>query len=404
MIKEEKIAQAKARLMLEHPYFGTIAASLEILQSDAIEAFESDGRYLRLNTDFVESAGVEEVEFALANGAMHRLLRHEERANDRQGRLWQLATDYTINTMLIDNGLALPQRANFHERFGGMYAEEVYEILRSEILDESYLEEERDEGESDSERQEQLPDRSEQTEQAQSGESRSALDGNIAKEQRSEGREEEEPEMQIDEDALDSELFFEQLFSKMSRQGTLPRDLKRLVPRYFSHRVDWREMLYRHIASYAKSSFTFVPPNMKTLYRGIYLPSLSSDLLRIVIAIDTSGSVDEALLGRFLDEVTSITQQYANYEIDLIAADARIQSHTVFLPGETLTCELKGGHGTDFRPVFAYIDRAIDHPTLLIYFTDGYGTFPDLEPPYDLLWVMAERIDVSFGEVIEIGA
>jgi predicted metal-dependent peptidase len=161
-------------------------------------------------------------------------------------------------------------------------------------------------------------------------------------------------------------------------------------------------MLYRYIASYAKSSFSFMPPNMKYLYRGIYLPSLSSDLLRIVISIDSSGSVDKGLLGLFLGEVESITQQYPNYEIDLIMADAKIQSHEVFLPGESLEYEIKGGGGTDFRPVFEYIDRHIDYPSLLIYFTDGLGTFPLQEPNYDLLWVMPERQDVPFGEVMLI--
>ena len=96
------------------------------------------------------------------------------------------------------------------------------------------------------------------------------------------------------------------------------------------------------------------------------------------------------------------TQQYPNFEIDLITVDARIQSHEVFLPGEALVYEIKGGGGTDFRPVFEYIDRYIDHPTLLIYFTDGLGTFPSQEPNYDLLWVMPESQDVPFGEVMLI--
>ena len=98
--------------------------------------------------------------------------------------------------------------------------------------------------------------------------------------------------------------------------------MKFLVPEYFSHKIDWREFLYGYIASHAKSNYSFTPPNMKYLYRGIYLPSLSSDLLRIIVAIDTSGSVDETLLSTFLGEVSSMMQQYPNYEIDLITADA----------------------------------------------------------------------------------
>jgi len=210
----------------------------------------------------------------------------------------------------------------------------------------------------------------------------------------------------VEVDMLSEELkeFFEQIFQKHKRQGNLPKDLNVVVPEYFSHKVDWREILYRYIASYAKSTYSFVPPNMKYLYRGIYLPSLSSDLLRIVIAIDTSGSIDEELLGTFLGEVASIMQSYPNYEIDLITADARVQSHKVFLPGEALEYEVSGGGGTDFRPVFEYIDKSIDYPTLLLYFTDGQGSFPQSEPGYDVLWLMPESLDVPFGEVLLIEA
>ena len=195
---------------------------------------------------------------------------------------------------------------------------------------------------------------------------------------------------------------YEQIFQKLKRQGNLPKDLNLVVPEYFSHKIDWREFLYGYIASHAKSTYHFTPPNMKYLYRGIYLPSLSSDLLRIIVAIDTSGSIDETLLGTFLGEVSSMMQQYPNYEIDLITADAKIQSHKVFLPGEALEYEISGGGGTDFRPVFEFIDREINYPTLLLYFTDGDGRFPDVEASYDVLWVMPEVKEVPFGEVVSL--
>lgn len=109
--------------------------------------------------------------------------------------------------------------------------------------------------------------------------------------------------------------------------------------------------------------------------------------------------MDETLLSTFLGEVSSVMQLYPNYEIDLITADAKIQSHKVFLPGEALGYEVSGGVGTDFRPVFEFIDQEISYPTLLVYFTDGDGTFPDDEAPYDVLWVMPEVNEVPFGEV-----
>ena len=392
----EKIQKAKARLMLDHPYFGTIASALKLEQNNELLTFSSDGEALRYNSEYIDRLNVAEVEFVMANGAMHAVLKHQHRSTGRTQWLWQTATDYVVNSMLVKNGMQLPEYANYEHKFDGMYAEEVYQMLRDEMMDDSFGMEEQIEQimEDDSVHNENLQMQKENIESPEAEETK--------QDQNSKDKEESSSTPSPNPEALSEELKeqFEQIFQKLNRQGTLPKDLNLVVPEYFSYKVDWREFLYGYIASYAKSTYSFVPPNMKYLYRGIYLPSLSSDLLRIVIAIDTSGSVDETLLSTFLGEVNSIMQSYPNYEIDLLTADAKIQSHKVFLPGENLEYEVSGGGGTDFRPVFEYIDQQINYPTLLLYFTDGMGTFPAMEPSYDVMWIMPEEMDVPFGEVM----
>ncbi|HHD78546.1 MAG TPA: hypothetical protein ENK98_02730 [Epsilonproteobacteria bacterium] len=399
MTYEEKINKAKARLMLEHPYFGTVASSLQLEKNNDILTFSSNGSVMRYNSEYLDRLTVDEVEFVMANGAMHAVLQHQDRVNERTKWLWQTATDYVVNAMLVKNGMKLPQYAYYEEKFEGMYAEEIYNLLRAEMMDNSdHSMEQETEQITDSDdvgvdnlhmQKEHTPDmNAPQTELENDAEDK-----------------EEEHTSTPDVEALSEEMkeHLEQIFQKLKRQGNLPKDMHFVVPEYFSHKVDWREFLYGYIASHAKTTYSFNPPNMKYLYRGIYLPSLSSDLLRVIVAVDTSGSVDEALLGTFLGEVSSMMQQYPNYEIDLITADAKIQSHQTFLPGEMLDYQISGGGGTDFRPVFEYIDKQIDYPTLLLYFTDGQGTFPKEEPNYDLLWIMPEMLDVPFGEVVVLG-
>jgi len=391
----EKITKAKARLMLEHPYFGTVASSLTLEKNNDILTFTSDGVKMRYNSEYLDKLSIEEVEFVMANGAMHSVLKHHERLNGRTRWLWQTATDYVVNAMLVKNGMQLPEYAYFEQKFVGMYVEEVYEMLRAEMMDNTdHSMEQETEQITDSDdtgvdnlhmQKEHTPDiNAEETEE----------------EQNAEDKEEESTSSKSDEKQEEMKEQFEQIFQKHKRQGNLPQNMHLVVPEYFSHKVDWREFLYGYIATHAKSTYSFSPPNMKYLYRGICLPSLSSDLLRIVVAIDTSGSVDEELLSTFMGEVSSVMQQYPNYEIDLITADAKIQTHRVFLPGESLDYEVSGGGGTDFRPVFDYIDKHIDYPTLLIYFTDGDGRFPEFEASYDVLWVMPDEVVVPFGEVV----
>ena len=364
LVHLEKIAQAKSKLMLEHPYIGSVATALK-LENNAQKAltFFSDGISLYYNGEYFDTASVEEITFALANGAMHSLFKHDKRLDKKVTHVWQAATDLVVNHILVQNGFTLPPYAYFDERFKAMYAEEIYDILKDEM------------NMSPDPNDEEAEEASQQTQ-------------------------ENKVETYTDKTQATLEEYFEQIFQKYKHQGELPKDLQFLVPEYFSNTLDWKDLLHQYIAVYAKSTYSFMPPHMKYLYRGIYLPSLSSNLLRIVIAVDTSGSIDETLLATFLAEVHSIMQIYTNYEIELITADAKIQSHKTFFPGEMLDYTLSGGGGTDFRPVFHYIDENLNYPTLLLYFTDGEGTFPLHLPHYDVLWVMPKHNDVPFGEVL----
>ncbi|MBD3791396.1 MAG: hypothetical protein IE918_04485 [Campylobacterales bacterium] len=393
MTYQEKLTKAKARLMLEHPYFGTLVSALRIESDPDQLTFKSDGNTVRLNEEYIDKLNVSEVEFILSNGAMHAVLGHMERRGGRDRWLWQEACDFAVNAMLVKNGLQAPEYVNYQPQFEGMYAEEIYSQLKEEM---KYAPDTNHDSSGDAQDQEESPE-------AQSGSEEQTQESPQPQNQQGKAESAEEQEIgQQELDALQEELkeHFEQIFNKLKRQDALPKDLKFVVPEYFSHKVDWREVLSGFIASYAKSSYSFMPPNMKYLYRGIYLPSLSSDLLRVIIAIDTSGSVERELLGTFLGEVESIMEVYPNFEIDIITADTKVHSHKTYLPGEALEYEVSGGGGTDFRPVFEYIDRNIDYPTALLFFTDGQGIYPDDAANYDVLWIMPKAVEVPFGEVL----
>ncbi len=372
MTYHTKLNRAKSKLMLEHPYFGTLASALEVVPDNQEMTLRSDGVTLFINEEYIQRLSVEEMEFVLANGAMHALLKHQERGAERVGWLWQEASDLAINAMLVKNGLVCPEYLPYQPQFEGMYTEEIYAILHESMEENPQSEQE------------------------------SSPQGDLSKEQSrrepisASGQGEREGEVE----RISMQEQFEQLFQKSQRQGTLPKDLKWVVPTLFVSRVDWRTLLHRAIDAYAKSTYSFFPPNQKYLYCGIYLPTLSSDLLRLVIAIDTSGSIDQSLLAGFMAEVESIMQHFPHYEIELLTADSRIQSHEQFVTGEPLSYEVKGGGGTDFRPVFEWIEQRGAYPTLLLYFTDGMGSFPHAPPHYDVIWVVPEQIVPPFGEVL----
>ncbi len=122
------------------------------------------------------------------------------------------------------------------------------------------------------------------------------------------------------------------------------------------------------------------------------------------IALDTSGSCSGEVVRTFVArtfEILKETQEYGDeVNIHLIQCDARVQSDTVItsirqFEEEQGELELHGFGNTDFRPVFDYVDDLLDKGAFtdlrgLVYFTDGYGIFPDDPPQYDVAFVFVE--------------
>lgn len=115
-----------------------------------------------------------------------------------------------------------------------------------------------------------------------------------------------------------------------------------------------------------------------------------------VIAIDTSGSVSGELVKKFVTKTYNILKStesfFSKINLHIIQCDAEIQTDVKITSQEELDNYIKnmtlhGFGGTDFRPVFKYVDMLIEKHEFvnlkgLIYFTDGFGIFPERQPNY----------------------
>jgi predicted metal-dependent peptidase len=123
-----------------------------------------------------------------------------------------------------------------------------------------------------------------------------------------------------------------------------------------------------------------------------------------VIAIDTSGSVADELVYAFLQKTYNILKSTESFfrrvEIRILQCDTEIRDDVRVTNLKELDAYLKrmtlhGFGGTDFRPVFRYVDELRQGGELtklrgLIYFTDGIGRFPEKKPDYDTAFVFVE--------------
>lgn len=357
---QERISRVKASLVIEQPYFGSVASTLKPVLNEDIKTFLSTAKNFEYNDDYINTLGDEELAFVLTNSAMHQVFLHESRIDSRMEWLWVLATDYAINCLLVNNGLELPEHVNYDERFDDMSAEAIYATLENEIDDDKH-----------------------------------------SPEQVSQIKFEEHQEQEIDNNESIQDMH-EQLINKAKLQGDLPLGIEILVPNLFEGKISWEDELYNVIEQSIRFDYRLLPANKRYISQGIALPALSGSKAKIVIAIDSSGSIDGALLSQFLAEVDSIMNTYENFEIDLLVADAKVHEHHILYPGDELSYTLKGGGGTNFENTFEYINENIDEVNLLLYFTDGFGKFPEDEAFFETVWVLSDEVEVPFGRTIFI--
>jgi predicted metal-dependent peptidase len=124
------------------------------------------------------------------------------------------------------------------------------------------------------------------------------------------------------------------------------------------------------------------------------------------IAVDTSSSVDAGILTRFLSEVNEIVRLYPHLNAELFYADTSL--YGPFGLSEALVEAPRGGGGTFFAPFFEHVAKSGEpgETTLLIYLTDGRGSFPRRAPKQPVLWVVTPgglpSPDFPFGEVARL--
>lgn len=355
---EKRIEQVKASLIIEQPYFGSIASTLIPKLNEDIQTFASTPVYFEYNDDYIECLSDEELGFLLTNAAMHQAFSYDNRKEGRQEWLWKMAQDYTINSLLVNNGLSLPDALHYDKRFEGLSTEAVYKILEDEIDEDKHTPKE-----VENIRYEKMPEEN-------------LVDDNPIKDMN------------------------EQLLNKAKLQGDLPLGIEILVPNIYEGQISWRDELYTVIENAVKFDYRLIPPNKRYLSQGVALPALSGSKVKLVIAIDSSGSIEGNTLAQFLSEVNSIMNSFENYEIDLLIADAKVQEHHILYPGDEVEYTLKGGGGTDFSAVCEYVDENIKNVTLMLYFTDGMGKFPDQMVDYEMVWVLTNEMEVPFGRSI----
>ncbi len=413
---ETKLAAARTRLILDKPFLGNLVMHLPLKAADPkwCETTATDAKFFYYNPAYIGRLTLEQTQFVLAHEAMHCALSHFARRNHRQKHRWDVACDYAVNMILDDERMAGPQDALMSASYRGLTAEEIYPLLHEdppEKTQDMHLFDSDNQDGSESEEQQEEAGQGPQNESESQDESGGG--GRPQEEEPSQGQEasaadatqETAPPPPKDTDKLDEQWKGRlAAAAQAARQaGKLSQSLLRFVDNLLAPQLPWRALLARYMMNVARDDYSF--QRLSRREGNALMPRLFSQGLKVVVALDTSGSVSDEELREFLAEVDALKGQ-VRAEVTLHACDDKLAEagpwHYPLWQSLDLPEGLAGGGGTDFRPVFDWLERERGNPDLLVYFTDAEGPFPETEPTYPVVWLVKGKAPVPFGARIQL--
>ena len=403
---ETKLAAARTRLILDKPFLGALVLRLPLKAANSswCKTTATDARHFYYNPEYIEQLTPRQTQFMLAHEALHCALIHFARRGHRIKHRWDLACDFAINPLLIEDGLTPPPDSLWMDQYKGMTAEEIYPLIEEheemETLDQHLYDQGVESGEQDGSGGSLPPPKQHREHKSeQPGDSQKHLDenrqgGKDADKQQAGGSVDDPfpgetsdtpPPLTPDEKETLG-VQWRQRTAGAAQQamqaGKFGGAMARMVEHHLQPQLPWRMVLSRFLSSLAKDDFSYMRPSRRE-GDAIY-PSLRSAQLDVVVAVDTSGSIRREEISQFIAEIDAIKGQI-RARITLLPCDAALAEGAPWLyePWEDfkLPETIKGGGGTDFQPVFEWVDKMDMRPQLLLYFTDADGKFPQQPVP-----------------------
>lgn len=160
--------------------------------------------------------------------------------------------------------------------------------------------------------------------------------------------------------------------------GRMGATVPRVIGDLLEPKVDWREVLREFIQSAmrGKDEYTWRKMSKPYLANDMYIPSMHSETMgELVVAIDTSGSINNEQIAEFASELASICEVCSPDKIRVLWWDTKVHGEQVFVGNyQDIGKMLKplGGGGTHVGCVSDYMIKNSVNAEVLVIFTDGY--------------------------------
>lgn len=422
------MSRARAALITREPFFGSLVLGLRLEADETCRQLWTDGTTLGYHPAFAAALSHEKLVGALAHEALHLACGHHARRQGRDPRLWNEACDAVINDILLEAGFRLPEGALHRPEYAGLSVERVYREMLSrqgsrgerpplgssgKQGNASGTQKQPAENSVGSNRP-RTPDDDVQEDDATQPQRVAPREGSDARKQDIpffNGEIRDDPRLratggeQTPQTQRAVETALERALDRARHAGRIPAGCSRLLSGSATPQQDWASLLRRFLARCADNDYSWCHPARRFLYQGLYLPGRHDmKISSLAVAVDCSGSVDDAALSSFCTELGAALAPY-DTEAVMLFHDCKVHAaHRIYGRAFPSSLTPVGGGGTDFRPVTAWLENNGERPAALLWFTDlECADFPDV-PGYPVLWIVWGEGGQTppFGEIVRM--
>lgn len=411
----------KRRLLVKYPFFGSVVANSNFIAEESLKTAGTDGKNIYYSPDFIKSLTIDQQTFIFAHEISHIAFNHIPRREDKDKKLWNIATDSVINAFLkqdglppVEGGVDIPEAINYD-------AETMYEKLLDEKK-QKQKEQNNDQEKKDNQQQSSFSNENSLDEETKDvgHDTHSMWDRVLEKKKQEEQqiRDENQNNKQKtkNDEAIEklTELGEKEVFkrNKIERKKQLEELRKELASQSHGYGnttngerrnitdigtakplIDWRRLLKEAIKY--DIDWSYQNAGIEDGVVTAHLEKITKPETEIIL--DTSGSINETLLRNFLRECKNILQ---NSKVKVGCFDTNFYGFTEIKSVLDIdNVPFYGGGGTDFEVAVNAFTKRVENK---IIFTDGNANIPST--PMEAIWIVFgnENINPIGGKVIYI--
>jgi len=435
--ERKRVETAYNKLGIREPFVAAVMSKIkrEVVVDPRIPTAATNGAWVKYNPNFTAKCSDPELFGLVLHESLHVILMHMWRRGQRHPGLWNYANDAIINLYIRSRGYELPKGGvDVNWVTEEMSSEAVYKRMKDELPEPPKKPEppagdgdgdgEDDDNKSDGGSGGGDDDGDDGDDGADDGGGDNSGSGSGGGADGSGGDEGPEDDgipkggwdnsgdlLDADDEAskadLEATIITAAQMAKTCGQGSSLID--RILGDIGKPSVNWEDVCREMLTSSARTDFSFSRPNRRYVWQNIFMPSLLSEAVgALLIGFDVSGSMSQEEANQVAAEITAIGADLNPEFIEVVYCDTRITKVERFEQGDDVVLNVVGGGGTEFGPVFDYLEASEEQYAGIIYFTDMCARTSHLaRPDIPVIWAdtsgcYGKANPPSFGVLVDV--